>query len=374
MKANLFKSFLVLMFLLSLTAIGTAQKLVNGGKPQSAAVDGFIRAECINAAKNTRVCKGMKANENGDGVFIVQQNHKTLGMIDAAVNSQSQPQNFYVLYGDLDNNKAAELIVVDFNGQSMGMGVSFYNINIFPDFETKNFQKPLRFSTYEFGADGTFVYDAAKRETLILATEWQDYEVIDPRGGGLYFIGRFFRYQNGTLKPAAGKHVLTRRYLSSFQNERGKTLSSPRIPYLWLNSPSAKKLSVDPEFMINPDSSQTGVIEKFERIKEKAAAEGGEMREVEIEQITVRFDSGKTETIIFTKSEGIASLVSNKGKIFPERFGVLPQKLAFPNDFEPTIVFDKFEGKRVRLDAFKPEHAKAENPAEQIYKLWFIEN
>lgn len=373
MNGNLFCVILLALFLAPGAGV-SAQRLLNGGKPALARVAGYAQTRCVNAGRIARVCKANdERNDDGDSVFLIQQNQKTVGTLKASRNAAATTENFHVFSGDLDKNGAAELVVVDFDNQSLGLGVSYYTVNIFPDFETKGFQAPLSFPTVEFGAEGSFVYDAGANETQILLGEWHGYDHLDlPRKGGVYFVGRYFRYRNGKLKPVAGKPVFARRYLSSFENERARAKNS-RAPLAWFASPQTKRLLIDPEFTLKADSSETGTIEKFETLTERVTDADNETKEVKINQISVRLDSGKIVTFVLSKSEPDADLPGDKDRIRPEKFGLLPIKIALPADLPPTAVFDRFEGGKVRIDTFKPQYPDGETPADPVYKLWFVE-
>lgn len=350
-----------------------AQKLVSGGKPKLFESKGGVKAYTVKFPDGTYIYKFDRImDEDKDSFFEIGKGRSALGKIAASINaSGGTVDNFHAFYGDLDHNKSAELVVVDFNGQSNGLGVKYYTINIFADFQTKGFTEPVSFADHEFGANGSFVYDAAKKETLILLTEFMDSEHIDKnRGSGLYLVGKYFRFQNGRLKPAYDKPILARRYLNSFEKERWNTIDDARVPSLWFSSPATHKLTGDPEFSIKPVSSETGVIEKFERLDEKYKrdAESEEQR-VKFEQITVKFDSGERKTIVLSRSDEFSQPESFKTKILPDTFGMLPMKFALPTYLSPTLVFENFEGRQVQLNAYK-----LDADSEPFYKLWFIES
>lgn len=364
------RCFLFGLLILTFVISGNAQKLIYGGKPKLFESKGGTKAYTVKFPDGTFIYKFDNQTDE-DSHFQIGKGRNNLGKIDASVNSSGADiENFHTFYGDLDNNKSAELVVVDFNGQSNGLGVKYFTINIFRDFQTKGFTEPLSFTDYEFGAKGTFIYDAAKGETLILLTEFLDSDKIDvKRGSGLYLIGKYFRYQDGMLKPAYDKPILARRYLNSFETERWKTINDPRVPYLWFNSPATHKLNADPEFLNKPASSQTGVIEKFEKLAEKYKRdEDSEAQNVEIEQITVKFDSGETKTIVLSKRDELPELESIKNKILPDTFGILPMKFSLPSYLNPVLSLQNFEGKKVQLDTYK-----LDADSEPYYKLWFIE-
>lgn len=367
------KRYFLSMLVISACAVfAHAQKLASGAKPRAVKIAEMLDAHCTTLPGNTRVCKGRNANdESGDGIFIIQRNGVKLGEIKGAISANgASPESFFALSGDLDKNKSAELVIVDFGGQSNGLGVNYYTVNIFPDFQTKGFQTPLSFDTHEFGTEGTFRYDTKTNETLIMLSEWGGVNVPDAkRGGGTYFTGRFFRYQNGKLKPAAGRPILARRLLNSFARERARTDASPLRPYNWLSSPQAVKLKGDPVFDEKPISSETGVIEKYEDVTEKFKSEnGGEETEVNISQIVVRMDSGERKTVVLFKGNYYDNLPERANRISPETFGILPVRMTLPTDFSPLLVFDDLAGMRVQLNAYTFDADSA-----PVYRLWFIE-
>lgn len=346
------RCFLFGILILIFIASANAQKLIYGGKPKAAKVAGLKNSFCVNLAKQTSICKGIEISEEGDGKFFVRQNGQKKGEIGASLGVYGSSEKFFAFYGDLDKNKSAELVIVDFTVQSNGLGVSYYDINIFPDFESTGFQKPITFQTTEFGKDGTFVYDSKANETLILITDFNGLDNISLKGG-TYFVGRFFRFQNGLLKPATDKPIYARRYLNSFQNERFRTEKNPLRPWLWLNTPKAEKLKIDTEFSIKPLTSEAGVVEKVEMITEKAE-DGGESEEVKIEQLTIKLDSGETKKLVIWKNPSYIQLESDKQKIFADTIGILPANISLPQGLNLKIIFGKLEGKKVVVNSYQP--------------------
>lgn len=362
--------FKTIFLILALSSIVSAQKLIDGGKPKSAPKTAKNESSYVQLPKNLRVYKVKNtAQEFAPLHFEIVQNGKSIGKFDVSEDSfRPETDGFYAFWGDLDKNKSNELIVVDFNGQGNGLGVSHYTIYILPDFESRGFSTPLSFNTSEFGEDGTFIYDAKKNETLILQTEWGGVNVKDAkRGDGLYFTGRFFRYQNGKLISAADKPILARRYLNSFQSERLRTGNNSNRPYLWLNSPAALKLSADPIFDEKPSETYTGTVEKLETLRQSHQKPNGESQIFEIQQVTVRLDSGENKTIVLSKNSAVSQLESNETKIIPENFGFLPAKFTLPRDFSPTLVLENFQGKRVQINSYR----RSEN-SKPFYGVWFI--
>lgn len=345
--------FLILL-MSSLAVSSNAQKLVSGGKPKVFKTPNGVKAYEIKFPGGVFVRKIDRENDDQqNGKFSVGKNGGELGTMEGSIVGASSVDNFYAFYGDLDKNKSAELVVVDFDGQSNGLGVSYYSVSIFPDFETKGYQTPVSFRTEEFGEKGSFVYDAKTNETLILVTDFNGLDNISKKEG-TYFVGRYFRYQNGLLKPAADKPILARRYTNAFEKERFRIEGNPLRPFLWLSSPTTQKLRNDPEFSLTPVSSQTGVIEKYEEIKSEVKDENGEVADtVYTEQITVKFDSGETKTIVLSENSSNPSQ-SDDRKIYPEIFGVSPVNVSLPKGVSPTTVFGKLEGKKITVNSYPP--------------------
>ncbi len=368
-RRNMKRYFLFGLLILTFIGSANAQKLVYAGKPKAAKVAGLENSFCVNLANQTSVCKGKEAGEDGDGKFFIRQNGQKKGEIEASLGVYGSSENFFAFYGDLDKNKSAELVVVDFDSQSNGLGVSYYTINIFPDFQTKGFQEPISFNTTEFGPNGTFVYNAKANETLILLTDWYGLDNLSETG--TYFVGRFFRYQNGLLKPATDKPVYARRYLYSFEDERYKTEKNPLRPWLWLNSPKAQKVKVDTEFSVKPITSETGIVEKVETVKEDSKREDGTKETVVIKQMTVKLSSGETKIVVNRKNPDYVDLDSDKGKIFPEIFGVLPASISLPKDLDITLVFGNLEGKKVVINSYPAYNFDEEKKPR--YKVLFYE-
>lgn len=353
-------------FLFGLLILGTiisanGQKLINGGKPKAVKTDGLHQSYCLTLAKAV-ICKGIDANDDEGKIFIKQNNEKK-GEIKADYNSQSSSEDFFAFYGDLDKNNSAELIIVNKIAESNGLGVSYFDINILPDFQTKGFQTPITFQTTEFGANGTFIYDAKTKETLILVTDWNGLDNINKNNSGTYFVGRFFRYQNGLLKPATEKPILARRLLNTFANERNRTFNSPLRPYLWLNSPKAQKLKNDPEFSQKPLTSETGVVEKYEVLKHQRDDET-----FEVKQIRVKLNSGESKTFIISKSPNY-ELENDNSAIFPDTYGILPSTISLPKDVSPELVFGNLEGRKVLVTS----HLGNEDDSPNRYKVLFYE-
>ena len=353
--------FLFGMLIIAALIPAHGQKLLNGGKPKALKTIDLHNSACINLVK-TVICKGIDAGSDEGKIFISQSNKK-IGEINADFNAQSSEEDFFAFYGDLDKNKSSELIIVNKIAESNGLGISYFEINIFQDFQTLGFQTPLTFQTTEFGTDGTFLYNSKSKETLILITDWNGLDNLGRDNSGTYFVGRFFRYQKGLLKPATDKPILARRLYNSFANERNKTYRDPRRPFLWLNSPKALKLKKDPEFAGTPLSSNEGIVEKFEKLHLENDGES-----TEINRIQVKLDSGQIQTFVISKSPNY-ELPNDSAEIIPEIFGIFPAAISLPQDVSPELVLGNLEGRKVLIKTF----AGLEGEKQGRYKVLFYE-
>lgn len=145
-------------------------------------------------------------------------------------------EGFDLLRTDLDADGARELVVAYHDGTSNGLGVSYWTLFVFPEAGGP----PLRFSTQEYGAEGTFPR-AVRAGRRVLVTGWEGSS--EPgRGAGTYFFGRTYRYAAGRLVPDAAP-IRARRLLNGFARERGRP--GPRDPAGWL-SRNARSLLTEP--------------------------------------------------------------------------------------------------------------------------------
>lgn len=144
--------FLILA-IITLASGASAQKLTPGGKPKLFTSESGAKAFEVRFPNGVTVRKFDRRDEDdADAHFVVSRNDKILGEMTGAIMQAAAIDKFDAFWGDLDKNKSAELVIVDLVGESMGMGIDYYYVYIFPDFETKGWTEPLEFSTEEFGA------------------------------------------------------------------------------------------------------------------------------------------------------------------------------------------------------------------------------
>ena len=296
-----------------LTLIVTAQtyaqpgKLVKLGSPQPASVEGYHKGHCVALPNHIRICKLL--SDNAD-VFLVEKDGKTLGTWPSAA-FLGETEDFEVLHGDLDGDRQPELIVANHDGTGVGLGVSAWTIAIFPNDDFRSFQLPLTFNVQEYGSFGNFV--PAAEHVNILTTRWVS-GADRRRGQGLYLVGQWWRYKSGELMPL-NRNAIARRYLFSFERERGETLESDRKPYRWLTNRSTT--AVTTEFITGAStSSKRGVIQAI------STAEKSSYRAV---QIVFKSDSEQASTLTYPSDEDEETIDryigdATSGRIYPSRY------------------------------------------------------
>ena len=252
----------LLIVVLASTAHAQTSRLRRAEAPVAATVMGYERGHCISLPKNIRICKLLSDDKD---TFLVERNGKGVGTWPGNA-SLGETSDFEVLTGDLDNDRKPELIVANHDGTSNGLGVDYWTIFTFPDPEFHHFAAPLTFSVEEYGSFGTFVTSGGR--VNILTTSWVGNE--DPkgrRGWGTYLVGQWWRYQSGELRPLSERPIIARRYLFSFERERGNTVKLDRVPFQWLSHPSTER--VNTEFITKQSkTTKSGVIQSVMREKE----------------------------------------------------------------------------------------------------------
>ena len=317
-----------ILLTLIVTAHAYAQpgKLVKADSPQPASVEGYHRGHCVVLPNRIRICKLL--SDNAD-VFLVEKEGQTLGTWPSTA-FLGETADFEVLHGDLDGDRKPELIVANHDATGNGMGVSLWTIAIFPDTDFRSFQFPLTFSVKEYGSVGTFVPVAG--HVNILTTNWVS-GADRRRGGGLYLVGEWWRYKSGELVPL-NRNAIARRYLFSFERERGETMKSDRIPYRWLSNRSAT--TVTTEFITGAStSSKRGVIQSI------SAPEKSSYRAV---KIVFKPDGEQTSTLLYPSDEDEETIDryigdATSGRIYPNRY--------LPSDPEKWLT-----GKRATLRTY----------------------
>jgi hypothetical protein len=247
-KQTFFFCIILMLFTSQLSLAGNVRhdnkEIEKYSHPKDSIIDGCINASCLQIKDNMRICNCLKDKETYTGSFILYQGQVQKNQWWTGCNYGTS--YFEVLESDMDGSGKKEIIVANFNGQSNGMGVTYWTLSII---DPRNYGKPLTFGVEDYG-DGSIYWDEKEKRCNILATNWE--WLKDPKlGDGLYFIGRFFRYKSGILEPIADRKIRARRYLFSFQNERGSTFSQNEdmdmgAPLQWLTNAKTEILRLDP--------------------------------------------------------------------------------------------------------------------------------
>jgi hypothetical protein len=349
-----YSNLLIFLTIVSATMnLVVAQPVKKLSAPVKTKVKGFAEAYCIALDARSRVCKGNPNTEDAQGgEFVLERNGKEINRWEAEISSTTGAQNFDVLHSDLDGNGTRELIVVDFIGSGMGMGVNNHKIHIFGQDER---QSPIEISVEEYGALGSFV--AQTKGVLILATEWLYTDKIDPHlPSGLYLIGKWFRYANGLLEPV-NKPILARRYLNSFARERGRTMLTNSIPKSWFANGKGRELNTDPGALNKIIAKSSGTIVAINIQKLKGDAADPESSTTNIPVYVVKLDSGAEMNFTshpFTESEAKPEDIKSFDK-----FGLGKCKVVLPIGVDIEAFYRNLVGVRVEAISYQP-NAEAE--------------
>ncbi|MBX7171364.1 MAG: hypothetical protein K1X72_10425 [Pyrinomonadaceae bacterium] len=309
----------------------------------------YGKTYCIDFSRQQRVCKSANS-DSGEFQFLIQENKKTVKTIKS--NDYTFTDKFWVYKGNLDKKNSDELIIVNFNSASLGLGVTYFTAYIFPDIKN-GFKSPLEFPLEEFGEKGNFIYDKKRNETLILVTYWDNFTNLDLKRvpWGTYLVGKWFHYRNGLLKPVFDKPTLARRLLNSFLYERGQTQDNPNAPYIWLQNKRTHQFLKEPNFVEKLIETNFGVVKSFEKGMFTLQLNSGEITNYGLGCCPADYDKTQRLTV--------------------KDFGILPQRFMYPSispdQFTPFIVFNNVVGKKVKLDTYQTNyHLK-------FIRLWFLE-
>ena len=323
-------SRICILLILIVTAQAYAQpgKLVKAGSPQPASIEGYQKGHCVALTNRIRICKLL--SDNAD-VFLVEKDGKTFGTWPSTA-FMGETEGFEVLHGDLDGDRQPEIIVANHDTTGVGMAVSAWTIAIFPNDDFRSFQLPLTFSVQDYGSAGTFV--PVNGRVNILTTNWV-WSAEQKRGSGLYLVGEWWRYKSGELVPSLNRNTIARRYLFSFERERGETWESDRRPYQWLTNRSATAVTSD--FITGASTgSKRGIIQSI------STPEKSTDRAV---KLVFQPDGEQTTTLVYPRAEDdYESPQLFIGDAFSERI--------YPNRYLPLDPERWLTGKRATLRTY----------------------
>jgi len=257
--------------------------------------------------------------------------------------------DFEVLQGDLDGDGRDEIIVVNFSGESQGMGQQYRDVAVLTRDAPDGLVLSSQFGVEEYGANGTFVRFPGEQRIRLFITEWEWNDQVDPeRGLGLYLVGRWFEYRHNSLLPISGQPVLARRYLSSFERERLETLERSENPYAWFLNRKGLAADSDPMALAAKITSSEGIIEDVKVVHSgRSSPFAPDIRK----EFKIRLESGRKIDVLFGLLDG-DQLSLDSDNTFT-RFGVADSKIVLPRTVEPTDVIGNLIGKPVTLSTLR---------------------
>ena len=282
---------------------------------------------CARFADGLTGCRRFVPYEGDDGggvdrlTFTVTKGRTPIGQWDAVAASASE--GFDLVRTDLDGDGAREVVFAHHDATSNGLGVAYWTLYVLPEAGTA--APPLSFSTVEYGTDGAFPRVGGRR--ALLTAEWLGGEEAG-RGGGLYFTGRLFRYERGALVPDAAP-LRQRRYLNSFQTERGRDHERGAVnPWRWLS----RAYRTVPAGRPDPALTGRATDEAPGRIASVADTDSGRVVTFAPEagppvaSRAVRFGDGPTRRLFpegYTPAGGAAALNGRRGTLatYPSDYG-----------------------------------------------------
>jgi len=140
-----------------------------------------------------------------------------------------------VLSGDLDGDGSVEIVVPILMSSGNGMGVSYWSVLAVSPSGTGWYGDTVEVEDYN--TNGSWVAPAGEKGCDLLETKWV-WHYDASRGAGLYLTAAWLRFSSNDFEPRADRPILRRRYLGSFEAERGRTATTTG-PFSWLLSPQA---------------------------------------------------------------------------------------------------------------------------------------
>lgn len=308
-------------------AVGQPATLTRLPKPRQESRPGCERAGCVPLGAGAALCQCADSGgpDNRAGYSLVYERAGKLAARWPSRGFMGDVTSFEVLRGDLDSNGRNEIIVATLIGSSNGIAVDRYQIDIFP--EAVESVRPLEFTVEDYG-EGTFVQRSGERFVRILATEWVWSQ--DPkRGPGLYFVGRWFRYESGRLAPV-GDPVLARRFLYGFERQRRRSCRGGRYcPLKWLSAPKTERRTHDP-FASLPNEAEEALT----------------VRSVAMAPAT---DDAEAKTLMLTLGRPDGQTVAPEVRLLSDRLGDEQTGLVYPLQYLPADLEHWLCGEQVHV-------------------------
>jgi hypothetical protein len=291
------------------------------------------RSHCAQAGKDLRICKTISGAKLA---FILELKGAQIGEWPTSTDNGGDSK-FEVLKGDLDGDRIEEIVIANLAGISNGMGIHTWTISIFQNPQVFGFQPPLEFSVEEFGARGTFITHPGDRHCQILVTEWR-YLDHPKRGNGMYIIGRWYKYKEGSLIPIKERATVLRRYLYGFAEHVARTQDDPGVPLRWFKHFQTETIGIDPAALGKETTSATGVIKKV-------ILPGSEDGYTGL-KIEINLDSGENRVYQYS----VRDFEDTDEYFF--RFGSKSERI-YPQDYNPKSLSDWLIGRKVNIAAYE---------------------
>jgi hypothetical protein len=314
-------------------------KMEKSAKPAEKEIEGCHKSACSEVDGNYSVCLCFTGPDN-QNFFILYKGQTEIGKWPARVFMGST--EFEVMTVDLDNDGQKELVVTNLANYSMGMAVMYWDVAILRIGRT--FVSPLQFEVSDYGK-GTFLKTDAGGPCKILVTEWLSAK--SPQGReGLYFTGRMFEYSGGSLQPIINSFFLARRFLSSFQSERGRanTEYAHGAPLIWLRNSKTGLRRADPYFDTTSNKAVTAIDATVTNIDTRIDSE----YDKPVRHLRILTNSG--ENITYSLYGSLYG--ENKGSNSIDRMGDARSKKIYPQGYEPEDISLTLLKKKVRISTY----------------------
>ena len=147
--------------------------------------------------------------------------------------SLSFPDWFEVVQADLDGDGNQELAVAVLDAVSNGISIAYWTVYALTP--GRNDWSIDSLSVQDYSSTGSWVAVSGEKRCNLLQTEWVGgFEA--GRGWGLYLHASWQTLESDRFVQRVDRPIVRRRYLFSFERERGDTTVRAAAPWAWLRS------------------------------------------------------------------------------------------------------------------------------------------
>lgn len=200
-------------------------------------------AACAAGPQGWQLCKCLSADSVHDARFVLQQQGRRVRQWQGEAFFGSI-DDFQAAWLDADGDGQPQLLLANRTGETMGMGVRYWQLSVWPD--SKASGQPGVLAVQEYGPDAWGVLPG-KQGCQLLATTWRTV------GSYTQFAGLWTEYRQGRWQAVPGYAAYGRRYLHSFEQERLDDINghSPESAYFgkprtWLSDPRTQRVPARP--------------------------------------------------------------------------------------------------------------------------------